>query len=155
MKISRFLALAMTICLFFGGLRIVNGLSELYHTRKCSEVYSSVYAYFVRGEEYRKPASTRPVTHNSNYFVYTYSVNGKDYEIKKDFSSSDFPPVGSYRIVYYDPENPQTAVLDCRDYAKNEIKNGTVFVAVAIILLIFLSRREGGIKEIKTVIFGS
>lgn len=154
MKVTRFLAGALSILLFFGGLCIVGGLAELFSTYKYSKEYSVEYAYFVRGEEYQKPVYTRPAAHKSYYFVYTYCVDGKDYEIKKDFGANDFPPPGSFRMVYYDPANPQTAVLDSSDYAKKSIERGAVLVFAAFVLLIFVIRRKGGIEEIKTYIFG-
>lgn len=153
MKITRFLSFAACMCLLVGGMRIADGFAELYSTRKHSEEYIATYAYFVRSEEYDKPSYLRPAYYKAEYFVYTYQVDGKNYEIKKDFSSRDLPPVGSYRTVYYDPKNPQMAVLDSSDYAKNDIKPGAAFLFAAFILLIIIARK-GGLKEIRAVIFG-
>ncbi len=154
MKRTKSLVTIFALCLLFGGINLVIGLAEIYSFRQESEGYLSTTARFAYGEDYKKPSLSRLSQHTAHYFVYTYYVDGDAYEIKKDFLTNDYPFVGSARTVYYNPANPRMAVLDCSDLAFKNIKTGAIFVAVSAVLFVFVSRRSGGLVDLKHLIFG-
>ncbi len=70
------------------------------------------------------------------FLIYNYSVNGKEYTVATDYSTSILPAIGSTREIRYNPADPQTAVAVGPNGNTTMILAGALFAIVPCAFLI-------------------
>ncbi len=78
------------------------------------------------------------------FLTYNYSVNGTEYTVTTDYSTSFLPAIGSTREIRYNPANPQTAVAVGPNGNSTMILVGSLFAVVpcAFLLPVLLSEKK-------------
>lgn len=67
--------------------------------------------------------------HVTYELIYSYEVNGKDYQIHTDYSLGKTPKEGQQKIVLYNPDNPEEAMLKGNS-------NGILLIVFSIMFLL-------------------
>lgn len=82
----------------------------------------------------KKKSSNTSVTYAG---VYTYRVNGEEYKIQDEVSTSTMPIVGSEVTVRYNPDNPGEAFVKGRAYMGNILLFlGIIFIIVPFVMFL-------------------
>lgn len=120
------LIVLVLICLPIGGYLLSRGITGI--TDAKTQEFAVTDGYYAGCEPYSADSSTY-------YLIYTYSVDGAEYQVRTDYGTAMIPKPGSVRQVRYDPASPENAALTGPDAHLGLIFGGVLFILVPLIVL--------------------
>lgn len=125
------------------------GIRDTFRAEWLSRNYTAVTGYF---EDYNiYDSDEEGVTYR---LIYTYQVNGKEYQVSADYGVGYLPEYGSERKVLYNPENHGEAVLAGTNSNKGMIFFGVFFVLGATVFILIGLQIKGVFDNVKTDVIG-
>lgn len=101
--ISAFLVI---ICFFSGILMLFFGIKDTYSLNKKTKNYITTNGYFDSYDIYDTDDDGTTYT-----LTYIYVVDGMEYTISTDYGTNYIPDENSVRIIKYNPNNPEEAII--------------------------------------------
>lgn len=125
-QLSIYLLLLLTfivgICLIYFGIKNQNGLKEKSKDYLETEGYYTSYSTYGESDTHK--------------LIYTYEVDGKEYNISTDYGAMIIPKENSTKIIKYDKNNPEEAIIEGINRNNIDICLGAVFIIISIALSI-------------------
>lgn len=125
-QLSIYLLLLITfivgICLIYFGIKNQNELKEKSKDYLETEGYYTSYSTYGESDTHK--------------LIYTYEVDGKEYNISTDYGAMIIPKENSTKIIKYDKNNPEEAIIEGINRNNIDICLGSVFVIISIALSI-------------------
>lgn len=117
-----------------GVAMLIFGITGEVQLRQATAGYDSTQGYFSDYDIY----SAKTGRHGSSTYrlIYSYTVDGQEYTVSTDYGSGSIPNQGSPREVWYDPQNPEEAVLSGGNSHQLLIFMGAMFTAVPLVFLL-------------------
>ena len=125
--------------LIIGILLLAFGSFNIYQKNILISDFNSVEGYFIGSEERERRNRDENI---SFYLIYSYTVDGTTYQIKTDYSTNRVPPLGSTRIIRYNPANPEDAIITGMSASHILIIIGTGFIFLSSLSMISEKRRK-------------
>jgi len=123
--------------MLFGLFSFLRGIDETLKMNKNKEIYALTEGYYTDYEVYSRPTFSKyGLPHTTFFLIYEYQVDGERYTVKSDNATGQLPLTGSSRTVYFNPENPQKAVLDETDSIPADIWLGVLLILVPGVIII-------------------
>lgn len=130
-QLSIYLLLLLTfivgICLIYFGIKNQNELKEKSKDYLETEGYYTSYSTYGESDTHK--------------LIYTYEVDGKEYNISTDYGTMIIPEENSTKIIKYDKNNPEEAIIEGINRNNIDICLGAVFIIISIALSISHLRR--------------
>lgn len=130
-QLSIYLLLLITfivgICLIYFGIKNQNELKEKSKDYLETEGYYTSYSTYGESDTHK--------------LIYTYEVDGKEYNISTDYGTMIIPKENSTKIIKYDKNNPEEAIIEGINRNNIDICLGAVFIIISIALSISHLRR--------------
>ncbi len=137
MRKNKILIPILILCMLFGLFSFLRGIDETLKMNKIKEIYALTEGYYTDYEVYSRPTFNKyGLPHTTFFLIYEYQVDGESYMIKSDNGTGQLPLTGSTRTVYFNPENPQEAVLDETDLTPADIWFGLLLILVPGVIII-------------------
>ena len=76
--------------------------------------------------------------------VYGYAVDGREYQVATDYSTSALPALGNTREIHYNPQNPGEAVIRGPNRHTALFFIGALFIAVPLVMGLALLQQLRG-----------
>lgn len=128
--LSIFLIVGLVL-IFFG---VKDSFSQSRETKGYRETTGYLSDYTLKKESEYDPVRKR--TSAATYALeYRYTVDGREYTVFTDYSTSILPELGSSRDIRYDPDNPEKAVLTGPNKNFSMVFLGILFSLGAILFL--------------------
>ena len=93
-------------------------------------------------------------TNNNNTYalIYSYKVEGVTYSVCSDFATSSIPEIGEKGVIFYNPNNPEEAIVGKTDYSNSKLLLlfATIFTFIPIIALAILLFKNIVNKKVKS-----
>lgn len=125
-QLSIYLLLLITfivgICLIYFGIKNQNELKEKSKDYLETEGYYTSYSTYGESDTHK--------------LIYTYEVDGKEYNISTDYGAMIIPKENSTKIIKYDKNNPEEAIIEGINRNNIDICLGAVFIIISIALSI-------------------
>lgn len=125
-QLSIYLLLLLTfivgICLIYFGIKNQNELKEKSKDYLETEGYYTSYSTYGESDTHK--------------LIYTYEVDGKEYNISTDYGAMIIPKENSTKIIKYDKNNPEEAIIEGINRNNIDICLGAVFIIISIALSI-------------------
>ena len=125
-QLSIYLLLLITfivgICLIYFGIKNQNELKEKSKDYLETEGYYTSYSTYGESDTHK--------------LIYTYEVAGKEYNISTDYGAMIIPKENSTKIIKYDKNNPEEAIIEGINRNNIDICLGAVFIIISIALSI-------------------
>lgn len=117
-----FITFIVGICLIYFGIKNQNELKEKSKDYLETEGYYTSYSTYGESDTHK--------------LIYTYEVDGKEYNISTDYGAMIIPKENSTKIIKYDKNNPEEAIIEGINRNNIDICLGAVFVIISIALSI-------------------
>ncbi len=145
MNYNRCFIFLIIVSIIIGGILLFIGINNIRSVN--SKNYIKTEAIYQRKEIYS--SNDDEVTYS---LIYSYIVDGKEYEIKTDYGTSIIPKQGSKRVVMYDIQNPKDAILKG---GGNDIVIicGLLFIIVPIIIFFGKKSMQGDLSPLQDKIY--
>lgn len=125
-QLSIYLLLLITfivgICLIYFGIKNQNELKEKSKDYLETEGYYTSYSTYGESDTHK--------------LIYTYEVARKEYNISTDYGTMIIPKENSTKIIKYDKNNPEEAIIEGINRNNIDICLGAVFIIISIALSI-------------------
>lgn len=149
----------VSVLVISGIWMIVTGVKEMSETKRETKGYEVVEGYFydyMLEEEGGYDAVRDKHTAATYKLIYTYNVNGIDYTVVSDYSTSVLPSQGSAKNICYNPENPSDAFIQGSTSYVMMIAMGLFFAGVPLLIIsaIVIPMKVKTKFEITGMIFG-
>ena len=133
------------LCLVIGVVLLFFGIKSTVHAAYVSAQYETTQGTLVdytleKDAEY--DAARRKHTSATYSLCYQYTVDGQDYTIVTDYSTSALPALGSTRDVLYDPQDPSKSMLNGVTANTALIFIGLFFAGIPSFMLYLLLRSD-------------
>lgn len=126
------------------------GIRGTYRLNKTTADYVVVDGYFSNYDVYNVDEED-----GTTYrLIYTYTVDGVDYEVAADYGTGSIPDRGSIREVKYNPANPQESILTGTNGTNGLIYMGAFFTMGAIIFILAGCSSMGWFDKAKFDVMG-
>ena len=103
-------------------------------------------------QNYQKTTGTY-INRKTYALIYKYSVNNKVYTVTTEYGTSNIPPIGSQKTIYYNPNNPQEAIIKGGGQSNFFlILIGMMFILIPILILSLLFLNN---ENLTMIILGS
>lgn len=123
--------------LLVGILLIVFGVKNTYDLNKATENYAVTQGRLVDYEV--RESGTATDRSYSYYYIYSYTVDGREYTVTADYGTGSSPKIGSEKEIKYDPQNPEKAVVSGINGNTVMIFIGVMFALVSgVFVMVFL-----------------
>ena len=114
------------------------GIKNTLELNKKTENYAVTEGY-LSDYEIRESGSTTDRRY-SYYMTYSYVVDGQEYTVTTDYGSGSVPKMGSTKVIKYNPQNPEEAVIAGMNGSIIMIFMGVMFTLIpGVFVMIFLS----------------
>ena len=117
-----FITFIVGICLIYFGIKNQNELKEKSKDYLETEGYYTSYSTYGESDTHK--------------LIYTYEVDGKEYNISTDYGTMIIPKENSTKIIKYDKNNPEEAIIEGINRNNINICLGAVFIIISIALSI-------------------
>lgn len=117
-----FITFIVGICLIYFGIKNQNELKEKSKDYLETEGYYTSYSTYGESDTHK--------------LIYTYEVDGKEYNISTDYGAMIIPKENSTKIIKYDKNNPEEAIIEGINRNNIDICLGAVFIIISIALSI-------------------
>lgn len=117
-----FITFIVGICLIYFGIKNQNELKEKSKDYLETEGYYTSYSTYGESDTHK--------------LIYTYEVDGKEYNISTDYGAMIIPKENSTKIIKYDKNNPEEAIIEGINRNNINICLGAVFIIISIALSI-------------------
>lgn len=117
-----FITFIVGICLIYFGIKNQNELKEKSKDYLETEGYYTSYSTYGESDTHK--------------LIYTYEVDGKEYNISTDYGTMIIPKNNSTKIIKYDKNNPEEAIIEGINRNNIDICLGAVFIIISIALSI-------------------
>ena len=117
-----FISFIVGICLIYFGIKNQNELKEKSKDYLETEGYYTSYSTYGESDTHK--------------LIYTYEVDGKEYNISTDYGAMIIPKENSTKIIKYDKNNPEEAIIEGINRNNIDICLGAVFIIISIALSI-------------------
>lgn len=117
-----FITFIVGICLIYFGIKNQNELKEKSKDYLETEGYYTSYSTYGESDTHK--------------LIYTYEVDGKEYNISTDYGAMIVPKENSTKIIKYDKNNPEEAIIEGINRNNIDICLGAVFIIISIALSI-------------------
>ena len=117
-----FITFIVGICLIYFGIKNQNELKEKSKDYLETEGYYTSYSTYGESDTHK--------------LIYTYEVDGKEYNISTDYGTMIIPKENSTKIIKYDKNNPEEAIIEGINRNNIDICLGAVFIIISIALSI-------------------
>lgn len=117
-----FITFIVGICLIYFGIKNQNELKEKSKDYLETEGYYTSYSTYGESDTHK--------------LIYTYEVDGKEYNISTDYGAMIIPKENSTKIIKYDKNNPEEAIIEGINRNNIDICLGAVFIIISITLSI-------------------
>lgn len=124
--------------LLYFGIKNTNDLNEKTKDYVETNGYFSSYSIYSESED-------GGVTYR---LTYTYEVDGKEYSVSTNYGTGSIPDEGSIRVVKYDENNPDEAVLEGMNGDRFLTYLGAFFVIISIGMTLAYFNQMGVLAEI-------
>ena len=77
--------------------------------------------------------------------IYNYSVNGQEYKVSTDYSTGILPEIGSAKEIFYNPNNPEEAVIVGPNRHNIMLFIGAMFAGIPLLIgasIIFTTKEK-------------
>ncbi len=143
----------MLIFLLIGVALLSWGLTNIYYQNQTTKDYVSIEGEFVE-----RIIVENTESENTSKLLYRYKVDGIEYQIKTDYTTSIIPSVGSKRTIKYDPTNPSNAIITGFNGNFVSIFIGFMFCIIPLFLTLTMllnkdSEKEQQMREKLIIIF--
>lgn len=141
MKLSRIIpAFLLSICLIAGVLMLFFGIKGKIELDRRIQGYAVTEGYLIDTEVYiEHSTSTRRHRSDTYQLTYIYEVEGQEYTVKTDYGTGSVPALGSAKEIYYNPKNPQEAVISGTNSRTVMIFGGIMFTGIPLVfIMVFL-----------------
>lgn len=136
--------LLVSICLFIGLFLFVTGVKDTLEMSINTKNYLSVNGYFYDYDIYSQDED------GTTYRLkYQYEVNGKIYRISTSYGSNYIPDINSIRIIKYDSNNPNNAILEGTNSNNMKIFMGAFFTLGSFTFVLVYLQLKGYFNHIK------
>ena len=122
-----FITFIVGICLIYFGIKNQNELKEKSKDYLETEGYYTSYSTYGESDTHK--------------LIYTYEVDEKEYNISTDYGTMIIPKENSTKIIKYDKNNPEEAIIEGINRNNIDICLGAVFIIISIALSISHLRR--------------
>lgn len=139
------------ICLLAGALMLFFGIRGTYQLNRTTADYVVTDGYFSNYDVYNVDEENGTTTYR---LIYTYTVDGVNYEAATDYGTGTVPKWGSMRKVKYNPSNPQESVLSGTNGTNGLIYMGAFFTMCAIIFILAVCTAKGWFDKAKFDVMG-
>lgn len=123
-----FITFIVGICLIYFGIKNQNELKEKSKDYLETEGYYTSYSTYGESDTHK--------------LIYTYEVDGKEYNISTDYGAMIIPKENSTKIIKYDKNNPEEAIIEGINRNNIDICLGAVFIIISIALSISHLKRQ-------------
>lgn len=126
------------VCLLVGILLMAFGVKNAYELNKTTENYAVTQGQLVDYEV--RESGTATDRSYSYYYIYSYTVDGREYIVTADYGTGSSPKIGSEKGIKYDPQNPEKAVVSGINGSTVMIFVGVIFTLVSgVFVMVFLA----------------
>ena len=134
-------ALLLLIALAAGIWMLASGIGGVIEQNALKEKYETVEGHlsdYTLASPGGYDAVRRRHTNDTYRLTYTYFVDNVPYTVSTDYSTGSVPALGSARTVYYDPADPENAILGGVSGPAVLLFGGAMFTLIpAIFILVF------------------
>lgn len=131
----------LTISILCGLFLIGLGIFETAEYKKTTENYESTTGYLL-DYTLESPDSYDPIkkkhTSATYILIYNYPVNGVEYKVSTEYSTSIIPEIGSEREIFYDPSDPSKAVVGGISKHNFLFFMGGMFAGIPLIIILLV-----------------
>lgn len=138
------------IALTAGVWMLVSGTRTMLEENRLKEQYAQAEGhlsdYTLQSEGGYDPVRRR---HSSATYrlTYTYFVDDLPYTVTTDYSTGDVPALGDTRTVYYDPADPENAILGGLSSGGILLFGGFFFTAIPMIFILVFCAAMGWLPK--------
>ena len=137
---KRITAVLLTVCLLSGLFLLYLGVSETIELNRKTRGYVTTQGYLLDFTLYSEAEydAVRNEHKSATYqLIYNFTAqDGKEYLAKTDYGTGVVPAIGSTRKIYYNPQNPEEAVVAGGGNNGVLLFGGAMFTGVPLIFIL-------------------